>query len=158
MRVPIRTFSPPKPIDHLKRQKRRRKAAFEWYWQLGLLVVFGFLGWLATRFSRRVVLPFAWWVIADWLPSSIIAAWHDPPLILACLIGSMFIWSFPYEEAWEFLEKMAESSADSNDEGSPTYAPSNFRRGRPVSGPEAASYRAHQALLRSRRQRRQRRR
>ena len=90
----------------------------------------------------------AFWLVMEGIPAAVVAAWHDPLLIPACIIASLFFWSFPYETAWAFLTSLFSGS------GGQDYGPDNFRRGRPMSDPDAASYRAYRALLRNRRGRR----
>jgi len=125
--------------------RSHRERVFNVYWTFFLIIVLGWLFLVTANIIRFAGFPWFYWLITQFIPAVIIAYAKDPLLIVAFIIGVLFFWSCPWGEIFSGT-------------GGSQYVPDDFRRGRRISGPQAADYTAYKALVRQRNRRRYRRR
>lgn len=128
----------------LRELKQYRGRVFNVYWTFFLIIFFGWACLIAADIVRYEGFPWLFNLVTRVIPAIVIAYVRDPLLIVAFVIGALFIWSCPWRRLFGRRVQY--------------YEPDNVIRGRRISGPQAADYEAYRQLIRHRNQRRRQRR
>lgn len=131
-------------MRYLRQLNQYRDRVFNVYWTFFLVIFFGLATLIAGDIVRNTGFPWLFNLVTRVIPAIVVACILDPLLFIALIIGGLFIWSCP----WGRLLG----------NGGQYYQPDNVIRGRRITGPQSADYRAYQQLLRHRNQRRRHRR